>query len=407
MEKFLKDVKKQIKKEGERVGVDDILIKKLLLPERFLEFTIDFKNSYFTAYRCQHNSIMGPYKGGVRFSELTTREEVEALSMLMTLKCALVDIPFGGGKGGVVIDVNKFSKEDLEVISRKYVKGLFPIIGPETDIPAPDMNTNDSLISVMADEYSKIRGSSCPHSFTGKSLENGGVEGRLESTGYGGFVILEELCNFYELKDPTIAVQGFGNVGFNFAKFANEKGYKITAVTKRSRGVKSKEGVKIKETEKETFCQKGTEDIDNQEILETEVDVLVLAATEGVIDKDNAEKVKAKNIICLANGPITRKAEKILLKKGVVVVPDVLANSGGVIASYCEWNQVKEGRIYSKEDVFSLISGKLKKSFQKIKQEELVCKEDEKITPSKIAISIALRKLEKVWKKYDQQRRQF
>ncbi|MCF7845263.1 MAG: Glu/Leu/Phe/Val dehydrogenase [Candidatus Pacebacteria bacterium] len=398
MEKLLKDTKKQIKKEGKRAGVDPVFVKKLLFSERLLEFTVQVGDNYYSAYRSQHNSIMGPYKGGLRFSEFTTRDEVEALSMLMTLKCALVDIPFGGGKGGVKVDLKNFSKEEVETLSREYVKGVFPLIGPDVDIPAPDMNTNEEVMTIMTDEYSKIKGVSSLASFTGKPVEKGGLEGRTEATGYGGFVIFKQLCTLYNLKNPTVAVQGFGNVGFNFCKFADEDGFKIKAVTKREGGIKREEGVVFKKNKDDIFKEQEVNKITNKDILEMDVDVLVLAATEGVVDEENADKVKAKYIISLANGPVTRKAEKILHKRGIVVIPDILANSGGVVASYCEWIQNKGEEKYNKEKVFSFIKEKLSKAFEEIKKTEKEFQSDKKITPTKMATLIAIRRLDKSFK---------
>jgi glutamate dehydrogenase len=393
MEKLLKDTKKQIKKEGKRAGVDPVFVKRLLFSERLLEFTVQVGDNYYSAYRSQHNSIMGPYKGGLRFSEFTTRDEVEALSMLMTLKCALVDIPFGGGKGGVRVDLKNFSKEEVEILSREYVRGVFPLIGPDVDIPAPDMNTNEEVMTIMTDEYSKIKGSFSPSAFTGKPVDRGGLKGRTEATGYGGFVILKQLCAIYNLKNPTVAVQGFGNVGFNFCRFADEDGFKIKAVTRREGGIQNEEGIIFKENKDDIFKDQETNKITNKDILEMDVDILVLGATEGVIDEENADKIKAKYIISLANGPVTRKAEKILHKKGVVVIPDILANSGGVIASYCEWRQNKGEEEYNKDMVFSFIREKLSKAFEEIKKTEEEFKDDKKVTPTKMATLIAIRRL--------------
>jgi glutamate dehydrogenase (NAD(P)+) len=400
MDKFLKDTKKQIKKEGKRADISPSFIKKLLLPERLLEFTVQVGDSYYSAYRSQHSSIMGPYKGGLRFSEFTTRDEVEALSMLMTLKCSLVDIPFGGGKGGVRVDSKNLSEKDIETLSRNYVRGVFPIIGPDVDIPAPDMNTNEEVMTIMTDEYSKIKGNPCYSAFTGKSIADGGLEGRKESTGYGGFVIFKQICALYNLENPTVAVQGFGNVGFHFCNFAEKEGFKIKAVTKREGGVECSQGVEIKDNQN-IFNNSSYRKITNKDVLEMDVDVLVLAATEGVVDKENAEKIKAKYIISLANGPVTRKAEKILHKRGVVVIPDILANSGGVIASYCEWKQNRGEEDYNKEAVFSFIDQKLSRTFQEIKEEEKKHSDDKKITPTKVAVSIALQRLYKNFKKND------
>ena len=393
MEKFLKDVRKKIEKEGKRNSIKKDVVEKLLSVERFLEFTINLNGKYIPAYRCQHSSILGPYKGGIRFSESVTRDEVEALSILMTLKCALINIPFGGGKGGAVIDPRKLSQEEREQLAREYVRGVFPVIGPETDIPAPDINTNEEIISIMVDEYSKIAGKPSLGAFTGKAVKLGGLEGRAEATGYGGFSVLEELCKIREVKGPRIAIQGFGNVGSNFARFAEEGGYKIIAVSDHSGGVKKEEGLNIQKM----LDGKGVEDaegerISNEELLEMEVDVLVLAAVENVITEENARKVRAKNIISIANGPVTRKAEKILYKKGIIVVPDILASSGGVAASYYEWLQAKQENKFNRKEVFSFVAKTIKNSFEVIYQKSL----EQGITLSKAGVSVALLRLEEV-----------
>lgn len=392
MEKFLKDVKKQIKKEGKRNNINDAVIKKLLFPERFLQFTIKVNNDYILAYRSQHSSILGPYKGGIRFSEQVTRDEVEALSMLMTLKCALINIPFGGGKGGAVIDPRKLTKKDQENLARSYVREISMIIGPDIDVPAPDINTNEEIITIMADEYSKIVGKYSPGAFTGKTINYGGLEGRVEATGFGGFAILEELCKLKNIKNPRIALQGFGNVGSNFAQIASDNNYRVVAITDHTGGVCNDEGLNIKKLiKKEALADCSEKKITNEELLKMEVDVLVLAAVENVITKENVDEIKAKNIISIANGPVTRKAEKKLYKRGVMVIPDVLASSGGVAASYYEWLQAKENKKFKKEEVFAFISETLKKSFCEIYQKSL----EEKISLSKAGISISLLRIEK------------
>ncbi len=395
MEKFLKDVKRKIEKEGKRNNIGEDTIKRLLLPERFLEFTIEIGGRYISAYRCQHSSILGPYKGGIRFSEQVTRDEVEALSILMTLKCALIGIPFGGGKGGAIVDPRKISEKEREQLAREYVKGVFPIIGPETDIPAPDINTDEKIISIMADEYSRIVGKCSPGSFTGKAIKDGGLAGRSEATGYGGFAVLEEVCRVKGLKNPKIAVQGFGNVGLNFVHYAEKAGFKIVAVSDHAGGVKREEGLIVKDAVKSKHVAdiKG-ERISNKDLLEMGVDFLVLAAVENVITEENTDRIRAKHVICLANGPVTRKAEEDLHQKGVVVVPDILANAGGVVASYCEWKQAQKERKCSKEEVFSSIAKNLKGSFCEL-ESLMKEKSDKKLTLSCAAISVALSRLEK------------
>lgn len=382
MKKHLEDIKKEITEKG---GGEE-----LLSPQRLLEFQVKVNNKVYTAYRSQHNNNLGPYKGGVRFHKNVTREEVEALSIMMTLKCALVNIPFGGAKGGVAVDVDNLSVEEVVEISRQFVRGSFPIIGPDTDIPAPDMNTNEKIMSIMVDEYSKIKGEYSPASFTGKPVLEGGVEGRREATGYGGASILKEIS---QGKILTIAVQGFGNVGYYFSHFAAEMGHKVFAISDCSGGSLCNEGIDIKKLfdhreEKNTVCG-CYEDTTNDKLLEMEVDVLVPAAIENVITAENAEKIKAKYVLSLANGPVTPEAERILFKRGIMVVPDILANSGGVAASYCEWLQSKKEKNYTKEDVFDFVSKTLTKAFHEIQE----VGRREKVTLSDAALLVALRRL--------------
>ncbi len=394
MENFLNQIKKQIINEGKRAKVSEELIKKLLLPEKILEFTVKVNNDYFWGYRSQYNSILGPYKGGIRFNKEVSRNEVEALSILMTLKCALVNIPFGGGKGGVAVDLEKISKKDLEKLSRDYVKKVLPIIGPEIDIPAPDIGTNEEIISLMVEEYSKTRKESAYGAFTGKPIKMGGLRGRKEATGYGGFAILCELCGIKKIKNPAIAIQGFGNVGSNFAKFASDGSYRIVAVSGHDGGIKNSNGLKIKEIERKKILKKcGEEKITNKELLEMDVDILVLAAIDNVITEKNAERIKAKHIICLANGPVSRRAEKILYRRKITVVPDILASSGGVVASYLEWIQYYEKRNFTKKEVFSFINKVMKDSFLEVYNKS----NEKRITLSVASYIIALKRLEEAF----------
>ncbi len=394
---LLENLKNQIKEEAKRNNIGKYFTERILSTDRLLEFNIPVGSKVFRGYRAQHSNLLGPYKGGVRFSNKVTRDEVEALSIMMTLKCALLDVPFGGAKGGVEVDFSSLSEKEREELSRGYVRGAFPVIGPEIDIPAPDINTNEEIISIMVDEYSRISGKSSPASFTGKPVEEGGLEGRDIATGYGGAVILSELCDFWKIKEATIAVQGFGNVGSNFAIFASKMGHKVMAISDCEGGVRAKKKISIREAlkcKKEnkrvgSYQRKGEKRICNSELLEMDVDVLVLAATENVINENNAEKVRAKHIISIANGPVTTNAEKILQKRGTVVIPDILASAGGVIASYCEWKQAKNSKKMRKEEVLDFISKKMKKSFYALHGE----KQDEIF--SNVALSLSLRSLER------------
>ena len=382
------EAQKQFTEIAEELGLKPNLIEELKESNFLSKFQIPVlmdngETKVFTGFRSQHNNILGPYKGGIRFYEKVSEEEIKTLSMLMTWKCSLAGIPFGGGKGGVIINPRNLSEKELEKLSRGYIKKLFPLMGPHKDVPAPDINTNSQIIAWMVDEYSKLKGEFSPAAFTGKLLDMNGLEGRTEATGYGGVVILEKLKEILNLKPEktTIALQGFGSVGFHFAKFAFEKGYRIVALSEYGGGIFLEEGLN---PEKAFECrsQKGKiagcycsgsvcdvkegKIITNEELLEAEVDVLVPAAVENVIRKDNATKIKAKYIIAMANNPITKEAQKILEERNIIVVPDILSNAGGVIASYFEWLQAIEGDLWEKQKTFDRLSEILEKSFDKV-----------------------------------------
>jgi glutamate dehydrogenase/leucine dehydrogenase len=382
------EAQNQFERIAKELSLDINLIEELKEPNFLSRFEIPVlmdngKTKVFIGYRSQHNNALGPYKGGIRFFEKVDEEEIKTLSMLMTWKCSLANIPFGGGKGGVVVDPKNLSEKELERLSRGYVQKLFPLIGPRKDVPAPDMNTNSQVMAWMVDEYSKLKGEASPASFTGKSLESGGLKGRTEATGYGGVVVLEKVKEVFDL-DPektTIAIQGFGNVGFYFSKFAFEKGYKITGLSEYGGAVYLEKGLnpeKVFECREEKgkiagcYCKgsvcdiEGGRTITNKELLELDVDVLVPAAVENVITKDNASQIKAKYIIAMANNPITEEAQQILEERGIIVVPDILSNAGGVTASYFEWLQNIEGEEWKKERTFQGLEKSLGKSFDQV-----------------------------------------
>lgn len=337
----------------------------------------DGSTKQFQAFRSQHNNARGPYKGGIRFHPGVTKEEVMALSMWMTWKCAVTGIPYGGSKGGVVVNPKELSTAELERLSRAYVRFLGAAVGPWTDIPAPDVNTTGQIMAWMADEWQKLVLEKTDTmlqvnplaAFTGKPLDLGGSEGRDEATGLGGVYILEELAKVLEWerkKDITIAIQGFGNVGYWLAHHADALGYRVVAVSDSQGGIHVADSLNPaktlackKKTGKVSECACSDERCDvslgkfvsNEELLELDVDVLVPAALENVITAENADKIKAKVIIEMANGPVSPQAEEILLKKGILVVPDVLANAGGVSTSYFEWVQNLHGVSWDKPTV--------------------------------------------------------
>jgi len=387
-QKFFLDTQGQFLEIAKILNLKPEIVEELKEPQRIIKFQIpvkmdDGKKKIFFGFRVQHNNALGSYKGGIRFHPEVSEDEIKALSMLMTWKCSLAGIPFGGGKGGVIVDPRKLSRGELERLSRGYVKGVFPFIGPDLDIPAPDVNTNPQIMAWMTDEYSKLKREDCPAAFTGKPLEMWGLAGRNEATGYGGVVTLKKLAEIFNLnpKETTLAIQGFGNVGSNFAQFAFKAGFKILAVSEVDGGVYVKNGLDPEATLKcreekgkisGCYCVGSVCDlsfgkgISNKEILGMEVDVLVPAAVENVITKENAPKIKAKYVIEMANGPVTSEAENILQKRGIISVPDILANSGGVIASYFEWLQGKEKKLWEREKVLKGLSKILEESFEKV-----------------------------------------
>ncbi len=339
-----------IKKAAKTLKLSPDKLEKLLEVEAAHEFEIVLKNGKkFDAFRMQHSSARGPYKGGIRFHEQVDADEVRALATLMSFKTAAVNIPLGGGKGGIVVNPNDLSEAELEELARAYVGYLQKHIGPHKDVPAPDVNTNPKIIDWMVDEYSKLTGDKSGASFTGKSIEHGGSEGRDAATGRGGVIVLKTLREIEGKSDKplTYAIQGFGNVGAFFADVAEKEhpNWKLVAATDSSGGIHDEQGLSAKElsdwkADKKRLNEYGTgTKITNEEFLELEVDVLILAALGGVVTEGNQDKIKAKYILELANGPVDSSAEPGMDARGVQVVPDILANAGGVIVSYLEWLQ--------------------------------------------------------------------
>lgn len=361
----------------------DAAITLLKTPQNILEGELEItmdsgEKKKFKAFRSQHNNARGPYKGGIRFHQNVSKEEVMALSIWMTWKCAVTGIPYGGGKGGVVVNPKELSKTELEKLSRAYARFLGDAVGPWTDVPAPDVNTTGQIMAWMVDEWEKLQRAKGQvlmvnplATFTGKPLELGGSQGRDEATGLGGVYVLEELAkvlDWQEKQNITIAIQGFGNVGYWFAEHAAQRGYRVVAVSDSKGGVYVPDGLepaKVLEEKKKTGALPG-EKISNEDLLELDVDVLVPAALENVITMENADKIKAKVIIEMANGPVAPDAEAALLKKDKLVVPDVLANAGGVSTSYFEWVQNLQGEMWDKPTVLSELEPLMVTSFQAI-----------------------------------------
>lgn len=339
--------------------------------DRIKKSTISIEGKDHHAWRIVHSNALGPGKGGIRFHPTISKNEVKSLAFWMSIKNSLTGLPFGGAKGGVKVDPKMLTKDQLEEISRSYIRRFHEFLGEDKDIPAPDVYTNPRIMSWMLDEYEKIKGRHEPGMITGKPVILGGCELRSDATARGGFIIFKELISKLKKKDLTIAIQGFGNVGYNFAKIAYDNGFKVVAVGDSKGGIFDPDGLNIHEV-KETKDKKGSviehsaKEITNKELLEKDVDFLVLAALEDQITKKNADKIKASQIIELANGPVTPEADKVLSEKDISVIPDVLANSGGVLGSYFEWMQNKTGNFFKVCDLRDRFEEIMKENFYKV-----------------------------------------
>jgi glutamate dehydrogenase/leucine dehydrogenase len=352
-----------IREAAERLGYDKKTIEALLEAEAEHIFEIEVNGKAYPAYRVQHNSKLGPFKGGIRFHPHVNIHEVRALATLMSLKTAAVNLPLGGGKGGIAVDPRNLSKADVEELARRYARHLAPHIGSKKDIPAPDVNTNAEIIDWMVDEFEKTAGGIDRGSFTGKSMVNGGSEGREAATGRGGVIALVELLKARGLldKDLTVAMQGFGNVGYYFAKVLNDyPNIKLIAVANSRHTWVNTGGINVHdfvESASGTPRPEALRDLQNSTPEPTDVitavkaDILVLAALEDAVTESNVAEVQADIIVELANGPISKKAEKYLLDAGKTILPDVIANAGGVIVSCLEWQQNNAGEHWGEDEV--------------------------------------------------------
>ena len=363
----------QIRKANEVKKFPENFIERLMHPDRQVRISIpvimdDGSQKIFEGYRVEHNNKRGPYKGGIRFHQDADMHEVNALALWMSLKCAVANIPMGGGKGGITVDPKLLSKTELEKLSRGWVRGMLPLLGPEKDVPAPDVNTNGEIMSWMVDEYEKLTGEMSGATFTGKPLSNRGSEGREEATSMGGLYVFNALKESLNLEGPlTIVVQGLGNVGGNAALLFEADGHKIIALSDSRGAIVNQEGLDVKavmEFKKETGSVvgfPGSKEISQNDLLTLSCDVLIPSALENQITGENAKDIKARLVLELANGPTTPEADDILFAKGIHVVPDILANSGGVTVSTFEWEQNLKGEKWTKEDVLSRLKVKMEK----------------------------------------------
>jgi len=361
---------RQLDEAAKVIDLDPAAHAILRVPQRELHVALpvrmdDGSIKVFQGFRIQHNDARGPTKGGIRFHPEETVDTVRALAAWMTWKCALADIPLGGAKGGVICDPKKMSHGELERLSREYIRAIYKFVGPDQDIPAPDVYTNPQIMAWMMDEYSKIAGKNVFGVITGKPLPLGGSQGRERATAMGGMFALREALKVHKIQKFTVAIQGYGNAGYYAAVLVKSMfNCKIVAVSDSKGGIFSKEGLDPEEVQKHKAKTGSvvkfpkTKEISNEEILELDVDVLIPAALEDVITGENAKKIKAKIIAELANGPTTPEADDILYKNGVHLIPDFLCNAGGVTVSYFEmvqnfymyyWDEEKVNRLLDKK----------------------------------------------------------
>ncbi len=375
----LEMAREQLRLAAERLSLDPGLHEKLKYPQRILQVAVPVRLDsgrlqVFDGYRVQHNMSRGPAKGGVRYHPQVDLDEVTALAMWMTWKCAVVRIPFGGAKGGVVCDPKKLSDNEMEHLTRRYISELQIIIGPEKDIPAPDMNTNAKVMGWMMDTFSMNSGYSVPGVVTGKPLEIGGSVGRVDATGRGVAYATEEICRALKrpLKNARVAVQGFGNVGFHSVRLLDELGARIVGVSDVGGGVWNSGGINVKMLS-EYVCRSGSiagfpegAPVSNEALLTGDCDILVPAALEGQITKDNADRIRASIVVEAANGPTTPEADEILRRRKVTVVPDILANAGGVTVSYFEWVQDIQAYFWDEEEIRRQLRQVMRRAFQEV-----------------------------------------
>jgi glutamate dehydrogenase (NAD(P)+) len=364
---------------AEYLKLDAGLRQILRTPKRVLEVSVPTKMDngqvkVFTGYRVQHNIARGPAKGGIRYHPAVTLDEVKALATWMTWKTATVNIPYGGGKGGVICDPKRMSKPELERMTRRYASEIFPIIGPEQDIPAPDVYTDSQTMAWIMDTYSMTKGYSSLGVVTGKPLSIGGSEGRNEATARGCLFVTEEACRVKKmsLRGASVAIQGFGNAGSLAAKLFAEKKARVIAISDsrggvfNSRGIDPLKAMRYKERSGTVVGMPGTSRISNDDLLTMKCDILIPAALENVITLNNADQIKAKIIAEAGNGPTTPHADEVLARKGIMVLPDILANAGGVTVSYFEWVQDLQSFFWSEAEVNAKLETVMKRAFLEV-----------------------------------------
>ncbi len=405
MSSLLENVQTYFDEAARVMDLNPSLKKALMEPDRVitvkLPVMVNGKLEVFQGYRVQHNNARGPYKGGLRYHPSVEMSEVTALAALMTWKCSLLNIPYGGAKGGIAVDPSKLNKKELETLSRAYIRALLPNIGPQTDVPAPDVNTDGQIMAWMVDEASTMVGHSMLPLITGKPVTFGGSLGRAESTGYGVAVVAAAALKKMgiELKGAKVAVQGFGKVGAPAAIRMAEWGCKIVAVSDISGGKYCKDGLDMKALQAhvakhpkhliEGFTGPGVVDINNDQLLTCECDVLIPAALENQIDANVANRLKCKLISEGANGPVTPEGDAVLAKRGIISIPDILANAGGVTVSYFEWVQNLQGNYWTFDEVID----KMDKMMVNCLDDAWAAAEEHKCTLRTAAFILAIRRV--------------
>lgn len=399
---------KQMSKDAE---IDSEVLESLLHPKAVIQASLpvrmdDGSVRYFSGYRCRYNDVLGPTKGGIRYHPQVSQEEVQALALWMTIKCAVVGLPYGGAKGGIEVDPKALSPMELERLSRAYVRAMADFIGPSIDIPAPDVYTNARIMGWMMDEYEAIKRQRMPGVITGKPISLGGSQGRDEATGRGAYLCIRELSHKlgWNPREKRVALQGFGNAGYHVAQLLQQDGYRIVAISDSKGGIHSESGFDVESIWRQkqqvrrvqaVYCEHTVceliehKQISNEELLELDVDLLIPAALEGVISQANAAKIRAPYICEVANGPILCEAEPILEEKGITIIPDVVANAGGVIVSYFEWVQNRSGYAWTLDEVYERLEEIIVRAFDKV----LDTAQEEKRSLRSAAYTAALRQI--------------
>lgn len=395
--------KKQLEAALPYANIDTESWERLQYPSKILQCSIPCRHDdgtlkIYKAYRCQYDDTLGPTKGGIRYHPKVDRDHVEALAFWMTFKCAALKLPFGGAKGGVAVDATKLSPRELERISRLYIDAFGDFIGPDEDIPAPDMYTDERVMGWMYDEYRMMHGGHPLDVVTGKPAALGGLAERRSSTGYGGYYVLEKIIRDYrkdlDMDKLSVAIQGFGKVGYWFAEKCARKGLNVVAISNEHGGIYNADGINIDECREKLVTGEEWDRINgrvitNEELLALDVDILTPAAVENAITEHNVHNIKAKIVLELANGPTTLEADKVLEDKGVWVVPDILANAGGVVVSYFEWLQNRHAEERSHEK----IEHDLKSKMQYATEKTLVRHLDKGMSLRTAAYALALKRI--------------